>query len=112
MAKYTKTLTVDGDTAICQIDRRRADTNAWQGSIFAYGVFGSGTVAMKMSPDGGTTKIAMKDFNGTAITGTSAYAFNTQPLGNGSHLGDFITIYASLSGSTNPSITVDLFDNR
>ena len=116
MAKYTKTLTVDGDTAICMVERRRGDMNAWQARVFVYGGggnnFGSGTVALKASPDGGTTKIAMKDFTGTAITGTAAYTFNTQPMGNPSHLSDNITIYASLSGSSSPTIIVDLFDNR
>lgn len=112
MAKYTKTLTVDSDTAICVIERRRAGTNAWQATVFTYGTFGSGTVLLKASPDGGTTKLALKDFNGTAISSTAASVFNTQPFGNGTHLMDYITIYASLTGSTNPSITVDLFDNR
>lgn len=112
MAKYTVTVSADGDVAICQIDRRRADTNAWQASVFAYGTFGSGTLVLKASPDGGTTKVAMKDFTGTAISGTAAYTFNTQPMGNGSHLADFITIYVSMSGSSSPAVTVALFDNR
>lgn len=112
MAKFTKSITVDGDVAICQIDRRRADANNWQATIFIYGTFGSGTVLIKFSPDKGTTKIAVKDWNGTAISATSAAVFATQPAGNGNAIGDYITVYASTSGSTNAAITVDLFDNR
>ncbi len=112
MAKYTKTLIVDGDVAVCQIDRRKVDSNNWQATVFIYGTFGSGTMAIKLSPDGGTTKLATKDWTGTAISTATAALFTTQPVGNGSHLSDFITVYASLSGSTNPSITVDIFDNR
>lgn len=116
MAKFTKTLTVDGDTAVCVVNRRKNDANNWTASIFTYGGggnnFGGGTVAMKISPDGGTTKIAMKDFTGTAITGTAAYVFNTQPIGNPNRNQDTLTIYASLSGSTSPTIIVDIFDNR
>lgn len=112
MAKYTKTLSADGDTQICQIDRKRADTNNWQATVFMYGTFGSGTLLIKFSPDQGTTKLAVKDWNGTAISATSSAVFAMQPAGNGSALGDYITVYASMSGSTNPSVKVDLFDNR
>lgn len=116
MAKYTKTLTVDADVAICQIDRRRVNANAWQATVFIYGGggnnFGSGTVVIKISPDGGTTKIATKDWNGTAISATAAAQFCMQPVGNGTKNTDFITVYASLTGSTSPTIIVDLFDNR
>lgn len=116
MAKFTKTLTVDADVAICQIDRRRGDANNWQATVFIYSgggsAFGGGTVLIKLSPDQGTTKIAAKDWNGTAISATTASQFCMQPCGNGSHLADYITVYASLTGSTTPTIIVDLFDNR
>lgn len=116
MAKYTATLSADGDTAVCVVDRRRGDANNWQGTVFIYGGggnnFGSGTVLIKLSPDGGTTKIAAKDWNGTAISATTASQFCMQPIGNGADNREFVTIYASLSGSTAPTIVVDIFDNR
>lgn len=112
MAKFTQTITADGDTAICQIDRRRGDANNWQATAFIYGTFGSGTVLLKLSPDQGTTKIAIKDWNGTAISATSSAVFTTQPVGNGAKNSDFITLYASVSGSSAASIKVDIFDNR
>jgi len=112
MAKYTATLAADGSTAVCQIDRRRADTNNWQATAFVRGTFGSGTVVLQFSPDGGTTKITGKDWTGTALSATAASMFVLQPMGNGSHNDHFITVYATISGSTNPAITVELFDNR
>ena len=96
--KISKTLSADGDTAICQIDRRRSDANAWQATIFIGGTFGGGTASIKLSPDGGTTKYAIKDFTGTNISTTSAAVFTTQPVGNGDTLTDYITVNASLTG--------------
>lgn len=110
--KFTASITADGSTAVCQIDRRRSDANMWQGSVFISGTFGSGTVKIQYSPDGGTTKFDAKDFTGTAMSATSASTFVTQPQGNGDKLSDYITVYATMSGSTNPAVTVTLFDNR
>lgn len=112
MAKYTATISADGSTALCQIDRRKSDANAWQADIFIGGTFGGGTVAIQLSPDGGTTKFAWKDWNGTAISSATAAHFTTPPAGNGTHLSDFMTVYAVMTGSTAPSVSVTVFDNR
>lgn len=110
MSKYTNTLTEDATVYICDVHRRR-DAWSWIATLYAVGTFGSGTIAWQWSPDGGTTKLALKDFSGVALTSTSNDSFNVQ-MGTGKNLTDNIKIYATLSGSTGPSITVGCFDNN
>ena len=113
MAKYTASLTANsGSTYLCNIDRRKVDANAWQATVFIDGTFGSGTVTIQYSPDQGTTKITGKDFTGTALSATANAVFTTQPMGNGAANSDFISVYATMSGATSPSVSVILFDNR
>lgn len=111
MAYFTTSLAADGTAVIATLDRRR-DSNNWNGTFFIHGTFGSGTLVIQASPDGGTTKVALKDFTGNAISATSAAVFNSQPMGNTNINTKQITLYAVLSGSTNPVLSVDLFDNR
>lgn len=117
--KFTQTLTTAAPTQLlCNVDRRRGDCNAWQATVF-FGVgaafnAGGSTVILQYSPDGGTTKYAAKDFNGTAISGTTtASEFTTQPMGNGSANADYIQVYATLSVvGSGAVVPVVLFDNR
>ena len=110
--KFIQNITADGSYPICQIDRRRSDSNNWQATVFMTGTFGGGTCTIELSPDQGTTLIPAKDWIGNAIDATSNAVFTTQPVGNGNHLEDFVTLYAVMSGSTSPSMNVTVFDNR
>lgn len=113
MAKYTASFTVDAaNTYICDVHRRRGATQ-YDATLFANGTFGGGTIAWLWSPDGGTTKQPIKDMSGTAVTSTAADSFNVQ-FGNTTTnaASDQIKIYATLTGSTSPSITVGVIDNR
>lgn len=112
MAKYTNTISADGSVYICQIDRRRSDANAWQADIFIGGTFGSGTVKIQLSPDQGTTKYDLKDWNGTNMSSSSAVHYTSPPVGNGDKNSDFITLYAVMTGSTDPNVLITVFDNR
>ena len=75
-------------------------TFAWdggRGTFTAWGTFGSGTVKLQMSPDGGSTWIDMLDVNGNAVSETA----------NGMALFELaagVKIRADLSGSTSPTI--------
>lgn len=109
MAKYTATITADGSTQLAVIQRRK-DAPRWMGTVSLSGTFGSGTYTLQWSPDGGTTKISIPDANGT--TGYTAATVLNLDLGNGSHLTDSPILYVLCAGSTNPSVTVTLFDNR
>jgi hypothetical protein len=111
MAKYTTTFAADASLQKICILGRRNDANELFANAFTYGTFGSGTVTLFVSPDGGTTKIALKDaISGTAISNAAA-AMNTIRLANGGTNSDNLILYATLAGSTNPALTVAIFDN-
>jgi hypothetical protein len=97
------------NTLICRVTKPR-HADIWKATVNIFGTFGSGTVALNMSTDGGTTKVAIKNASGSAYTTTAADNFNME-LGNGGRYNDDILIYATLSGATNPSITITVHDN-
>lgn len=109
MAKYTSTIVADGSTLLCTIDRNR-NLPSFMATVCAYGTFGSGTLILQISPDGGTTKLTIKDNNSVAISLTASGTANIELL-TGSKNTDGLQLYATLTGSTNPSITVATFSN-
>lgn len=112
MAKYTLAFTADASLSKVMTVKIPGVTTEWFANTFVYGTFGSGTVTLFVSPDGGTTKIALKDaISGTAISVATTAAMNTVRLGSGSTLSDNLIIYATLAGSTNPALTLAIFDN-
>lgn len=106
--KHEITISADGDTYLCDVVKPRALTD-WFATIHAYGTWGSGTLTLKTSADGGTTKIAIPtaDFELTA-NGSK----NIDKLGVSDKLDGAIKVYASLAGATSPSLTVTAHDNR
>jgi hypothetical protein len=109
--KMSTTIAADGAYLIGKLPHRQV-ANQFYGTFAAYGSsFGGGTVVFSWSPDGGTTKIPLKDENGAAMS-TAANALFHRALGNGSTNSDFISIYATMTGSTTPSVTVAVYDNR
>ena len=90
---------------------RRHDASHFIATIMAYGTWGSGTLSFYLSPDGGTTKIPMQDFSGAQQTLTADGSFNPN-LGNSSGNNDVLSVWATLTGATTPSITVKTYDNR
>lgn len=112
MAKYTLTFNANAADQKVMTVKIPGTATEWFANSYVYGTFGGGTVTLFASPDGGTTKIALKDaISGTAISVATTAAMNTIRLGSGSKLDDNIGIYATLSGATNPSLTVAIFDN-
>ena len=111
MAKYTLAFTADASLQkVCTVNRNK--NQEWFANSFVYGTFGGGTMTLFVSPDGGTTKIALKDsIAGTAISVATTAAMNSIRLGCGDNNTDNLIIYATLSGSTNPALTVAIFDN-
>lgn len=112
--KTTITLTTAAPTLkICDLVRRR-DAPFFIGTLIAKGTFGSGTVTFQLSDDQGTTLITAKDYTGNAMTATANAVFTTQPLGDSTN--NFptamLTLWATISGSTGATVTIDLFDNR
>jgi hypothetical protein len=113
MARYSITMGADASlTYVCDVHKVR-EHNDWQATAFVYGTFGSGTVTLHVSPDGGTTKVPLLNTAGTAISIATAGAMvRTQLAGNESFNGQAMKIYATLSGSTAPALNVVIYDNR
>lgn len=74
------------------------------------GTFGGGTLALYVSLDGGTTKNAIKDSSGTAYTTTSADTIVVRFPVNPNETN--LKLYATLSGATNPNISVRVASNK
>lgn len=112
MADYKAPLiTVDGTYPIVYVHKPRNATE-WVATINAYGTFGGGTLSYSISTDGGTTKTQMKDLTGTAYSTTTADAINVILGVPSNNVAARQTIlYAVLSGSTSPSLSIDVLDN-
>lgn len=113
MAKYTATFTADAaNTYVCTVNKKR-DLTDWFATAFVTGTFGGGTVTLLISPDGGTTKVPLLNTSNVAIsTGTAGAMSSIRLGGSGSTNSDSMIIYATLTGSTNPALTVAIFDNN
>jgi hypothetical protein len=109
MASYTITATADGDYRVAPVRNMRGDT--CHITMYAQGTWGGGTLTWKISFDGGTTLIPMLDMTSVAVTLTSDGSFD-RTLGNGNRGGVDPLIYASISGSTTPSLTIGVLDNN
>jgi ribosomal protein S5 len=108
MTEYVRTLTTNS-TASFNLNNIRAKSRQTY-TVCVYGTFGSGTVALKASPDSGNTGIDIKDASGTAVTFTINGMVNVELMSGGSQAP--MVLQAVLTGATNPSITISVFDNR
>lgn len=112
MAKvtYPAAIIADGTYLLGHVDKAR-NLDSWKGLFFAYGTFGSGTVAWNWSPvNSSSTLLAMKDYNGTAMTSTANDSFTSEFV-TGSHNDDKIALYAVVTGSSGASITIGFYNN-
>ena len=113
MAKYSVVLaanTTGTGTYVCKVHKKR-DLPVWYATLMGAGTFGGGTLTWYVSPDNGTTVIAMTDITDAPISMTSNKMFNTS-LGTGSHNNDLVSIYVQLTGATSPAITAAVYDNN
>jgi len=79
----------------------QSGTKVWpggKGSFVAYGTWGSGTIKLQLSPDGGTTWI---DVTGVSLT---ANGHKDVPV-----MGPGLQFRADLSGSTGANLSAKLF---
>lgn len=110
MANYRTTIAADTSaTAICTIKKAR-EHDAWFATLNAYGTFGGGTLSYLISTNGGTTKVTQKDLTGVAYGATANDTVNIE-TGVANHNGSEPILYVGLTGSTAPSITIDVEDN-
>lgn len=106
--------TIAADTAavkLCTVRRPQSVGQLWGALIHAYGTFGGGTLSYLLSTDGGTHKTTIKDGSGVNYSTTAADGFPISGIGAASNNGAEAIIYAALTGSTSPSIAIDVLDN-
>ena len=110
--KHEKTISAYGSTLLCRAIKT-AGKDRYLATIACYGGggndFGSGTVTIKVSPDGGTTLITAQKADGTDVTFTADGVQNVE-LGFGNSQ-EGMDIYAVMAGSTSPTVNVTIFDN-
>ena len=109
MSKYQTTISADGTVELGVIKRNTGNFPS-ELMFFGYGTWGSGTLTLYWSPDAGTTKIAMTDLSNAAVTSTVNFGIRSSFITGGKN-SDKIHLYATLAGSTNPSLTVGFYDN-
>ena len=110
MAKYVSTISADGTTLLGNVTRPRSLPSA-EVMFFGHGTWGSGTLTLLWSPDGGTTKIAVTDLTDSAISKTANFGVRGSFV-TGDKNSDQIQLYATLAGATNPSLIVGFYDNH
>lgn len=106
MTKYTGTLTTNTTYPFPLHNIRGKSRQTY--TLFVTGTFGSGTAALYTSPDGGTTSVAIKDATGTAVSFTVNGMTNFELMSDPSSP---IVVQVTLTGATNPSLTLALFSN-
>lgn len=109
MTKNITSIVANGTVLLGNVAKNR-DYYEWKATFFAYGTFGSGTVAYFWSPDG-TTMLPIKDMGGIAVSSAANDSFNVNQC-TGSKNTDRISIYATLSGATSPNLSVGYYDNN
>lgn len=112
MAKYTAALSAQNTNVyIFTVHKPRGGETDCTFTVMVGGTFGTGTVTINISPDGGTTLYPLAPINGSSpsITALGAYTFK---VGNGDKLSDAPTIYAAVGAATNPVLTITAFDNN
>ena len=108
---FRTTVTGNGNTDFTWKPARKEIPN--RGSVYVFGTFGSGTVTLQASPDGGTTFIDIPDAIGSSITFTANGMTNFELYGNADIDSDEqVIIRLALAGATSPSITYIVNDIR
>lgn len=112
--KHTAQITGNESVYLCTANRG-AGQDTYEVTVFVTGGggnnFDSGTVTIQASPDGGTTKVTLKDTGGNTVSITTDDVYNVK-VGHSGKLGEEIELYATMAGSTSPTVDVTVFDNR
>lgn len=110
MRRDTVTLSADTASTLIGVCYPPRNGDTYKASIHIQGTFGSGTLTLFTSADGGTTKLAMRDYSRTAYSLTAAEQIDVE-FGVGNTAETSIRMYATLTGSTNPDIDIIIHDN-
>ena len=106
------TANTTGEAAFSVQVKKPRSLDTWFATLNARGSFGGGTLSYSISTDSGVTKTQLKDSTGVAYSTATADCVNIQ-LGVPSTNDPLkqMSVYVVVSGSTTPSIFVDVEDN-
>lgn len=107
-AMHTSSLSADGTACFSPSMKTVADT--WKATVRVYGTWGSGTITW-FTRTGTSNDVPETDLTGVASTSTSDEEFNVE-LGKASYSGTDMKLCGTLAGATNPSLTLELYDNN
>jgi hypothetical protein len=110
MARGLVNFTASASNQLLITVNKKRDMPLYYYTIMGYGTFGAGTLAWFVSPDRGTTFIAMTDLTDTAVTMTSNKMFNGALCSTGVRSTQ-LQIYVTLSGATSPNVNALIIDN-
>ena len=111
MPTTTMNITSNGSVNLSYLRKAREHTQ-YVSLLLAYGTWGGGTLAFFLSPDNGTTKIPLTQTPGGTGISLTANGMAVITLGTPNTNTDQLQLWATLSGATNPSITVKNYDNN
>lgn len=109
------TVSANGNTDITWKPARKETPNRATLYVFGGGGnnFGSGTVALQISPDGGTNAVPFRDQSGTAVQFTDDGFVNFEVYANANPIsGEVVKIRLALTGATSPTIRYIIDDTR
>jgi len=112
MSKYTAALSAQNTNAkVFDVHKPRNGSESCLFTLGVYGTFGTGTVTVNLSPDGGITLLPLAPINGSSpsITANGAYTFK---VGNGDKIDDYPSIYVAIGAATNPDLDIVAWDNN
>lgn len=106
----TVNVTADGSTLLTVI-KRQATSELSKLTVYATGTWGGGTLKLQWSPDGGVTKFDLKD-KVYSVPTLSANGYIPGIEFTKPNMTSTVYLYAVLSGSTTPNLTIGVIDNN
>ncbi len=101
-----------GSVLLANINRSSRVNQSYQACVMLTLVSGSGTYTLAVSPDGGTTKITLRDKNGSAISLTATGYANIEISGYTNNNKTPLQLYAVLASGTSAVGNINVFDNN
>ena len=101
-----------GSALLVNINKANRVNQTYQACVMLTLVSGTGTYTLAVSPDGGTTKIPLKDKNGTAISLTASGYANIEIAGYSNNNKVPLQVYAVLASGTAAVGNINVFDNN
>ena len=101
-----------GNALLVNVNRSSRVNQSYQACVMLTLVSGAGTYTLAVSPDGGTTKIPLRDKNGSAVSLTASGYANIEISGYSNNNKVPLQVYAVLASGTAAVGNINVFDNN